>query len=462
MRKSTYLSIICTMNLKQLENKTIYLLGKSRAFSSDEFLEQLALHNISVVQDASHDMSSLEFIVEGRMITPYEQIISDDFYEKKTAPFISIDALEKALAENINEDSLLMGLKLSRDKERLLVFLKNGALKDSFFLRLLKLYDFGGEGFFENDANRDVSAALIERFYENIERNHNVQYATLGLMHLVGQSKNPELIEALFSLEPLQKTLIAQEKGTNHSILLSLSQHPLASSRMLETIVKKGNLELQRNVALRKDISPALQEKLYEIKNEEILETLAYNPNLDNKLVDLMIKDEKYIQTIMTSHRITDDIFEHFYDMYKEYLAHNISLTQAMQEKLFATNEVKVLQALATNENVDSRLLEQLFTDEKLLPYLYTNPKTSKEKLYEAREDTRWHLALAENPNSPTELLKELAKSVDAEVLGALAKNSKTPIDILYQLQLDSRFERFVKENSSFGAHIQTHNIGWL
>jgi len=47
------------------------------------------------------------------------------------------------------------------------------------------------------------------------------------------------------------------------------------------------------------------------------------------------------------------------------------------------------------------------------------------------------------------------------KVLEALAKNSATPIEILYQLQLDARLERIVKENASFGKHIQENNIGW-
>ena len=44
----------------------------------------------------------------------------------------------------------------------------------------------------------------------------------------------------------------------------------------------------------------------------------------------------------------------------------------------------------------------------------------------------------------------------------ALAKNESTPIELLYQLQLDSRYERAVKTNAGFGKHIQTQNIGWL
>jgi hypothetical protein len=44
----------------------------------------------------------------------------------------------------------------------------------------------------------------------------------------------------------------------------------------------------------------------------------------------------------------------------------------------------------------------------------------------------------------------------------SLAQNENTPVEILYQLQLDSRYERYVKTNAAFGQHIQSENIGWL
>ena len=47
-------------------------------------------------------------------------------------------------------------------------------------------------------------------------------------------------------------------------------------------------------------------------------------------------------------------------------------------------------------------------------------------------------------------------------MLGALAANPATPIDILQQLQLDARFERAVRTNDAFGQFIQRENIGWL
>jgi len=80
------------------------------------------------------------------------------------------------------------------------------------FLKLLKMYAWGGEDFFENDDNRDVSAAIILRFYKDIERNHNVQYATSGFIHLLAQTDNQELIRAILELEPLQKNNSAKHK----------------------------------------------------------------------------------------------------------------------------------------------------------------------------------------------------------------------------------------------------------
>jgi hypothetical protein len=58
--------------------------------------------------------------------------------------------------------------------------------------------------------------------------------------------------------------------------------------------------------------------------------------------------------------------------------------------------------------------------------------------------------------------LESLYATNDPEVHAALAANTATPVELLYQLSLDRRFERAVKTNPAFGKHIQTHNIGWF
>ena len=72
-----------------------------------------------------------------------------------------------------------------------------------------------------------------------------------------------------------------------------------------------------------------------------------------------------------------------------------------------------------------------------------------------------YSVQLAANSSLPCEILEKLYQSDEPAVLGALAANPATSIDILYQLSLDRRFERSVKTNPTFGNHIQTHNIGW-
>jgi hypothetical protein len=449
------------MNLEQLRNKIVLLLGKSRAFAPNEFEEQLRLHAITLVRDRDKNEEPFALIIEGKMMSPYEQQASDALYEKKAAPFIGIDLFEELLARNINEESLLMALKLSRDKERLLAFLKNGALSDRFFLRLVKLYDFNGEDFFENDANRDVTAALIERFYTNIERNHNVQYATLGLVHLVAQTSEPLLLETLVALEPLRKALQNEEKSANVSILLSIASHPAASQEILGLFVKNGSLALQKIVASREDCPKRLQEKLYETKEKQIRECLSKNPALALELSQKLLPE---YGADIAAHRVLDkEFFELFFEGFASSLALNLSLDAWMQQRLFEKGDFEVLYALACNKALEANLWERLFEkgDVKISKALFANEAAPQEKLRDALKEERYHEALACNGKSPKDVLQELSHSQNLEVLQALAKNENTPIEVLYQLGLESRFERFVKENKTFGKHIQTHNIGW-
>ena len=61
--------------------------------------------------------------------------------------------------------------------------------------------------------------------------------------------------------------------------------------------------------------------------------------------------------------------------------------------------------------------------------------------------------SLYENKMMPIELLEEAYEN--NKYLEQLSQNESTPVEILYQLQLDSRYERFVKTNKAFGKHIQ-------
>ena len=59
------------MNYDELCDKSILLLGKTRALSEEEFDALLKLHKITRVGSFTDDVS---LIIEGRMMNPYEQV----------------------------------------------------------------------------------------------------------------------------------------------------------------------------------------------------------------------------------------------------------------------------------------------------------------------------------------------------------------------------------------------------
>ena len=389
------------MNLADLQNKTILLFGKPRAFSSDEFDAQLKHHNISTCREYSDEV---KVVIDGKMMTPYEQNDSDALYEKysKEIEFISIDIFEKELAKYVDEDTLLMSLKLSRDKDRLKSFILNSMISDGLFFKLLKMYSWGEDDFFESDDNRDVSAAFISRFYENIEQNHNVQYATTGFVHLIKQTKNTELLENIFTLKAI-----------------------------------KYNPKMKMQIAMSEFCSDKIQQMLKKDENYEVKEALSLNKNLNLEIIKEFMKDDNLGSNIAKSINLNDEYFVLLQE-YKIALSLNESLSLEMQKKLSTCRDDEIDYALCLNNNINVEMLHKLLESEN---EMIVN-------------------ALYENKIMPVELLEEAYKN--NKYFEQLAKNENTPVEILYQLQLDSRYERSVKTNAGFGKHIQQENIGWL
>lgn len=412
------------MNLESLKNQQILLLGKTRAFTKEEFVSQLGQHGIELVDEVN---DKVHYILEGRVLSPYEQNLLDELYETKRFEFLSIGAFEKMLAEEIDDNVLLMSLKLSNDKERLKSFIQNGCISDELFFKLLKSYKFSGEDFFENDDNRDVTAALIERFYENIERNHNVQFATTGLIHLISQTDNEALLEAISELEPIK---------FHPKIKVILATHPKTPRKVLKRFLKEDD--------------------------KEVLEAIYTNSSLDKGIAKSLLETPEIAKKIAANIVLDEELFK-LLGEYEGELAENETLDEVMQKSLLESKREKVDENLAQNPSVKPEFLEKLYQrSSKLQAWILENPSTPKTVLEAAFDAKSNHIALAKNKTTPQELLTKLYELGDAEVLLELARNENTPVELLYQMQLDSRFERAVRTNEAFGKHIQTENIGWL
>ncbi|QOY52408.1 hypothetical protein [Candidatus Sulfurimonas baltica] len=450
------------MNLKDLQNKSVLLFGKSRAFGSEEFESQMKFHKITLCKEYN---SGVVLVVEGKMMSPYEHIASDELYREnsKEIEFISIDDFEKELAKYIDADTLLMSLKLSHDKQRLKSFLQNSTLGDELFLKLLKMYSWRGEDFFGSDDNRDVSAAIILRFYKNIERNHNVQYATSGFMHLLAQTDNSSLIAAIAELEPLQKSFTLDVKSSNYTILTAIATQTATPKSVLNLFIKKSSSYIKTIIAMRDDCDEEMQIALYNSMDEDVHEALSYNFNLCETLLRKLIDQDKFAHNIALHVRLNIDFFETLLQKYPQELAQNGSLSIEMQAKLLSLHVQGVKVALASNFKIDKRILLELLREDtkEVKSAIYKNSATSQTILENAYEKRENHFSLACNENTPKHILKRLGDSFDKKVLRALAQNESTPVEILYQLQLDSALARVVKENPAFGKYIQQNSIGW-
>lgn len=450
------------MDLQELRKKTVLLFGKSRAFSSDEFEIQMDSHEIFISKEFNDDVA---FVVEGRMMTPYEQNSSENIYEHKDVEFISIDELERELARHIDEDMLLMSLKLSHDKKRLKSFIQNSMISDTLFFKLLEMYSWNGDDFFETDENRDITSALISRFYKDIERNHNIQYSTLGITHLVAQTRDEALLEVVASLEPLQHSFnIKNKKDAKYSVLTTIATHDFTPRKVLRMFIKKGDSYIKTLIAMRSHCEYSMQKILFEDGDKDALEALSYNFNLDKNIAKKMFKHEEYAKNIARHIKIDAEIFYALLDKYAVELAQNESLNYELQKQLISLHKNDVKLSLAANTQIEEQFINELVSEgsDDISLVIYENANTPKTTLEEAYADVANHFALAHNKNTPVKILKLLAQSSNPKVLEGLAKNESTPIEILYQLQLDRRFERFVKENPTFGKHIQNENLGWL
>ncbi|MEJ2500017.1 MAG: hypothetical protein P8Y65_02600 [Campylobacterales bacterium] len=446
------------MNLETLKDRSILLFGTPRSLTPDEFERLLAAAGIALA-DAYGD--GVAAVIEGRLVNPIEQDELDRLYEEHRIVPVDINLFEKALCSQIDPDRIMMSLKLSRDRERLRAFLRNPHIDDAFFLKLLGLYDWGDEGFFDTDENRDVTAALIGRFYEHIERNHNVQYSTLGLMHLIGQNRHPELIRILGTLLPLRRAVSTHDRQLR-AILEALAIHPATDETTLKHFVRQGDDALRALVAERPELDAALQRELFRLQRPEINAALAANPDLDSALADSMLEDETLAEIGYAHIRLDDGRFNKGLGSHPCALAANATLTAAMQQRLFDRGDRAVRAALAANPSL--KIVDALVAlrDTEVLRALAANPVVAPDRLEALAGTGTCDAALAANPSSPAPLLERLYAKGDTQVLSALAGNPATPVTLLQQLQLDARFERAVRTNEAFGEFIKRENIGWL
>ncbi len=436
------------MDINELRGTTILLFGKPRSFEMSEFLAELSHHNITLAKSYE---SKVSLIVEGKMISPPHQAICDDLYKQNEAPFVGIDELEKLLAKHIDPKTLLMSLKLSNNRSRVVAFLKNRSISDELFLDLLRLYDWGEEDFFESDDNRDVSASIILRFYKNIETNHNVQYATTGLVHLLAGELSSSVIDAIYSLKPLRLT-------SNASLRHIIAAHPSTDERIILDLASSADEKMLLMLLSRSDLTLKAQQKLFDLG---FVSELSRYAHLDIDLAKKMLLLPDLASSVASHITLDDELFKTLQANFSIFLASNVSLTPAMQRDLL--EDTKALLDLAKNPALSEDIARELHktNNEQIIKHLASNTATPQDLLELVAKDGTFDEALSSNSSTPPHILELLYTRSNSTSLINLARNTATPIEILYQLFLDPKLAKEVKQNKSFAKHIRSQELGW-
>ncbi len=437
------------MNLENYKNKKVSLFGKPRAFDVDTLAGVLQRYGITLTEGFDEEST---LVIEGAVMPTPLQLKAEELYESGSVEFVDIDDFEREAARHIDPKKLLMSLKLTNDQTRLVAYLQNDHIDNTLFLQLLKLYDFNSENFFENDTNRDVSAALIRRFYDEYEKNHNIQYSNVGLVNMIEHSSDPLLLETLFALQPTQKAL-SDTTDPNAKLIQMMAMHPSSTPAMLARIIDSAQKEYILYVASRDYLDTKLQSALLTLDDKEIDELLAASKELERTTVETLLQ-RGLGQRLAQNLTLTEELFT----LLKEFpsIGANTSLTSKMQQELFKSSP-EYLPYLA--QNSACTLTEELLAleDAHITSLVMRHHDiTSLEKLPEGFEADA-----AQNEHTPKELLAALFERNEQSINEKLASNPATPIDILYQLSFDPRYAHSVKQNPSFGEHIKTtHAIG--
>ena len=436
------------MDLTRYAHQTLALFGKSRAFSFEDLAQIVRRYEITLVEGFDQNA---KVIVEGAVMPTPLQIKAEELYAQGGYTFIDIDTFEKAAAKAIEPKKTLMHLKLANNQVKITAYLQNDYIDDTLFLNILKLYRFGKEDFFENDTNRNITAALIRRFYKGYEHNHNIEYSPMGLLGAIEQNKDPMVLETIFSLEPIQAAL-RSDTNANDKTLQLFALHDASSQNILSQIIQSGKKELLLLVASREALEEKLEASLLEMND----------PNIDNALASGKYRSDTTIQTLLKrgyGERLAASITldRQLFEMLKHFcsIGLNPSLNEAMQRTLL--QDPFYHDTLAKNT--------QCFFTKELLALNDTNITKLVYRYHDIADLTieteGFETALAANPTTPRSILETIyAKNID-EANANLAKNPATPIEILYQLSFDMRYAQSVKANPSFGEYIKTtHAIG--
>ena len=437
-----------------IKNKKIYFSGKGDQLSYEElekFLLQNAVEFVPSIEQA-------QLIIQGGL-TPLH--IQDMIYKASTnnIQVVEIEEFEKFYSSQFSLNSTLMAAKLTKDNQRLVKLLQNKYFDDETFIKILKQYDFKNTPLYDNDESRDVCRAIVNRFCTLVNRNHNIQYAPIGIYYTALEALNADLLDIIYTMPSYTISDRTAKENQPLSLKEVVALNPNSSKSIQIQILQNNNIEeliyLARNTNISDDIKSALKDK--NIINITI--SLIKEENYILGEVKDILEDEYIKKEFLKYYHFNEKLFSEIID----YKLNNIDIINLSFNKYLTTNMIDTLESknidnaiivLLKHDNISSELINKYlkFNDKIYNIAIAHNIKLRDEQYQElfALNDLDINISIAQNINMNINILKELHKYKNKNIDMMLCENTSTPINILMQLQLDNELKLLVKENITY------------
>ena len=437
------------------QGKTILFLGKVLNFTQDELSKFTSKLGINAA--FKYENQDIALTVLSTILTPLEEEISYELYDKGIAE-IKLEEFENFYVQSLKPNSLLMSLKLSNNQERLKRLLKVKAFDDTTFLKLFNLYNWNGEGIFDNDDNRDVTLSFIKRFYPHFTNfnHHDIVHSPATILDIALTSTNKDVLKALSKMPNFKINARKQEEWKPRELREFIAVNPNIPTDLIDNFLNLNSSRLDTLLAQNSAINIKQQNKIYARATKETLLKLATNSNLDDSLFDKLLKEDlNIVKELLAKQEITVNRLESIKEEnsdYLLYLANNPRIEEIKDKLLFQDEKLDI--ALASNPALNSEDLDKLYKKRGLevIDNLCKNPNLSPILIEEFYKNATFKQKqyIAQNPNTPQYILDELFNLDSFEINKFLAVNPSLKDEYLDYFKLDNELLRVMSNNPKF------------
>lgn len=304
--------------------------------------------------------------------------------------------------------------------------------------------------------NRYISSNLLAELIQNPHlrvRQMVVRHPNAPINVLTAAVEFPQL--RLFVAEnPHTPVEILSEltKDSRGDVLKAVAQNPNTPAFVLEKLSENPLHDLL--LARHPNTSPEVMEKvLWRLAMNErlsIRKYVAQNPQTPVQILTQWVKTSPEVrpwiaQNISTPEHLLEKLALSSSKIIRRNVAQN-SNTSVSVLKILANDPIhEVRQAVARNPNTAGHILTAFVNDSNLRSCIVKNPNTPGTVLEQLLEFPRYEILVLEHPNTTKHvrlrILKVLAKSFARKERLRAAQHPETPIDILKELAVDEEVE---------------------